>query len=101
MYSPKDRSVPHCGGRGGEQPSRGNAWWGYAIRGEGHRLKNLLGRYARWKGSPGTLKSWLTQTAGVGRRPLGERGLLRPTGRIPYLQERIGHRLARDQETLT
>ena len=30
----------------------GNAWWGYAIRGEGHWLKNLLGRYARWKGSP-------------------------------------------------
>src|SRR6218665_2801329 len=43
-------------------------------------LKNLLGRYARWKGSPGTLKSWLTQTACVRRTPLGERGLLRPTG---------------------
>ena len=59
---------------GGEQPSRpslkyGNAWWDYAIRGEGHWLKNLLGRYARWKGSPRTLKSWLTQTAGFGRTP--------------------------------
>src|SRR6218665_429672 len=39
-----------------------------------------IGRYARWKGSPGTLKSWLKQTAGVGRTPWGERGLLRPTG---------------------
>src|SRR6218665_3831922 len=46
------------------------------VRGEGHRLKNLLGRYARWKGSSGTLKSWLTQTAGVGRTPQGERGLV-------------------------
>src|SRR6218665_2174732 len=52
----------------------------YAIRGEGHWLKNLLGRYARWQGSPRTLKSRLTQTAGVGRTPSGERGLLRPTG---------------------
>src|SRR6218665_3164156 len=26
------------------------------------------------------MKSWLTQTAGAGRTPYGERGLLRPTG---------------------
>ena len=34
-----------------------------------------------WKGSPGTLKSWLTQSAGpgVGRTPKGERGSLGPT----------------------
>jgi len=25
--------------------------------------------YARWKASPGTLKSWPTQAAGVGRTP--------------------------------
>jgi len=33
-----------------------------------------------WKGSPGTLKSWLTQEAGVGRSPQGTRGLLGPAG---------------------
>src|SRR6218665_2985712 len=60
---------------------------GYAIRDEGHWVKNLLGRYARWKGSPGTLKSWLTQTAGVGRTPKGERGLLRPTGLLSLTGE--------------
>ena len=53
---------------------------GYVISGEGHWPKNLLGRYARWKGSPGTLKSWPSQAAGVGRTPEGENGLLRPTG---------------------
>src|SRR6218665_826409 len=42
------------------------------------------GRYARWKGSLGTLKSWLVQAAGVGRTPLGVRGLLRPMHRPPY-----------------
>ena len=57
-----------------------NAWSGYAIRGEGHWPKNLLGFYSKWKGSSGTLKSWLTQAEGVGRTPWGERGLSGPTG---------------------
>ena len=56
---------------GGEQPSKGMPGEAMPSRGEGRWLKNLLGRYARctWKGSPGTLKSWLTQTTGVGMTP--------------------------------
>ena len=57
---------------------------GYAIRDEGHWLKNLLGRYARWKGSPGTLKSWLTQTAGwCWKDTLGRKKTFK-THRPPY-----------------
>ena len=59
---PKDLPAPHSGG--GEQPSRGMP--GDAMP---SGVKNLLGRYARWTGLPGTLKSWLTQAAGVGRTP--------------------------------
>jgi len=38
------------------------------------------GLSARWKGSTGTLKSWLTQATIVGRTPWGERGILGPAG---------------------
>ena len=46
-----------------------NTYSVHVIRVEGHWSRNLLGRYARWKDSPGTLKSWLTQVAGVERTP--------------------------------
>src|SRR6218665_1922456 len=61
---------------------QGNAWWGYAIRGEGHWLKNLLWRYARWKGSPGTLKSWITQTAA----PITDENFLASKKAIIYMK---------------
>ena len=47
----------------------GDCLVGLCHQGGDHWLKNLLGRYARWIGSPGTLKSWLMQMAGVGRTP--------------------------------
>src|SRR6218665_308169 len=73
-----------------KRPFCTSSWWwvnsqvgdclvGLCHRVEGHWLKNLLGRYARWKGSPGTLKSWLTQTAGVGRTDtLGRKRSFKP-----------------------
>jgi len=55
---------------GGEEPSRGMP--GEAMPSEVKaigRRTSYEGRYARWKGSPGTMKSWLTPTAEVGRTP--------------------------------
>jgi len=91
----KDRSTPQ---RGWGVWTTKNAWAGYAIRSEGHLLKNLLGSYARWKGS-------FEKLANVdGRRwkdTLGRKRCLRHTAvSLPY-QKRTGHRLARDQEALT
>src|SRR6218665_460974 len=40
---------------------------------------NPLGRYARWRGSSGTLKSWPTQVADVGRTPYRAKEVHRPS----------------------
>jgi len=64
---PNDRYVPHRGG--GMNRKVGECLVELCHQGWRPLAENLLGRYARWKGSPRTLKSWLTQTADVGRTP--------------------------------
>ena len=77
LLPPQIRPAPHRGG--GVNSQVGDCLVKVCHQRWRSRPKNLLGRFAWWTGSPGTLKNWPTQFVGVGRTPQGARGILRPT----------------------